>query len=66
MTTRALMNIVAAAEYLDTTVTHMRRLVYERRIPFVKLGDGPKAHLRFKVADLDAWIEQHTVVAEAS
>lgn len=64
--TRALVNITDAAEYLGTTVTHMRKLVYERRIPFVKMGDGPKAHLRFKITDLDAWIEAHTVEAAAS
>ncbi len=64
--TRALVNIVDAAEYLGTTVNHMRKLVYERRIPFVKMGDGPKAHLRFKITELDAWIAEHTVAAEAS
>lgn len=61
-----LLDTRAAAEHLGTTERHMRRLVHERRIPFVKLGDGQFARVRFKVTDLDAWIDAHTVPAEAA
>jgi excisionase family DNA binding protein len=63
--TRVLLNAADAAEYLGTTTKHMYRLVHERRIPFVKLGDGAKAPVRFKVADLEAWIDAHRTEAVA-
>jgi len=45
-------NVVAAR--LGVQVRHVRRLVHERRIPYVKWG-----HLiRFDPADIAAWIEQ--------
>jgi excisionase family DNA binding protein len=36
----------------------MRRLVQERRIPFIRLG-GRK--IRFLVVDLDRWVESQRV-----
>jgi excisionase family DNA binding protein len=50
----ALVDINAVAERLGVQVRHVRRLVHERRIPFIKWG-----HLiRFDPADIDAWIDQ--------
>lgn len=54
-----LLDINDAATQLGTTVRHLRRLVHERRIPFVKVG----RLVRFRQADLDAWIENHTTAA---
>ncbi len=51
MTSR-LLDVEGAAEYLSVTPRFMRRLVAERRLPFVKLG----RHLRFDPADLDRFI----------
>jgi excisionase family DNA binding protein len=52
-----LIDIAAVAQRLGVQVRHVRRLVHERRIPFVKWG-----HLiRFKPADIDAWIKANTV-----
>jgi excisionase family DNA binding protein len=42
-----------AAEYLNVNERYMRRLVSERRIPYLKVG----RLLRFSPADLDAFIE---------
>ena len=50
----ALMNIDQVAERLGVSVRHMRRLVAERRIPFVKWGHL----LRFDPEDVDQWIEE--------
>jgi len=48
-----LMDIAGVAERLGVTVRHVRRLVAERRIPFVKWG-----HLiRFDPADIDPWLD---------
>jgi excisionase family DNA binding protein len=41
-----------AAEYLNTSVRFVRRLVAERRIAFHKLG----SHVRFSVADLESFV----------
>jgi excisionase family DNA binding protein len=49
-----LMDINAVAERLGVRVRHVRRLVHERRIPYIKWG-----HLiRFDPDDIDAWIDQ--------
>jgi excisionase family DNA binding protein len=49
-----LIDITAVAERLGVQVRHVRRLVHERRIPYVKWG-----HLiRFDPTDIDAWIDQ--------
>jgi excisionase family DNA binding protein len=46
------LSVPEAAQYLNTTVRFVRRLVAERRIAFYKLG----AHVRFAVVDLDAFV----------
>jgi excisionase family DNA binding protein len=48
-----LIDITRAAERLGVTVRYMRRLVAERRIPYVKLGHL----LRFDPVELEAWID---------
>ena len=53
----ALMNIDQVAERLSVSVRHMRRLVAERRIPFVKWGHL----LRFDPDEVDRWIEEFAV-----
>jgi excisionase family DNA binding protein len=50
-----LLAIDAAARLLGTSVRHMRRLVADRRIPYVKVG----AKVRFDPSDLLAWIDAH-------
>ncbi len=44
-------NVVAAR--LGVEVRHIRRLVHERRIPYVKWGHL----LRFDPAEIDTWLE---------
>jgi excisionase family DNA binding protein len=57
--TRRLLDVDGAAEYLCVAPRFIRRLVAERRLPFVKLG----RHLRFDPADLDRFIEAGRVDA---
>ena len=52
MTSR-LLDVEGAAEYLSVTPRFIRRLVAERRVPFVKLG----RHLRFDPADRESKLE---------
>lgn len=52
-----LIDITAVARRLGVTPRHVRRLVFERRIPFVKWG-----HLvRFDPDEIDAWIDASRV-----
>ena len=52
-----LIDIAAVAQHLGVQVRHVRRLVHERRIPYIKWG-----HLiRFDPADIDGWIEQSRI-----
>ena len=48
-----LLTIEEVAEHLSVSTRHVRRLVSERRIPFVKWGHL----LRFDPRDMEAWIE---------
>lgn len=57
---RQLIDVRGAAKYLGTTERHVRRLAEERRIGFIKLGDGRSARLRFDIEKLDAWLDDHT------
>jgi excisionase family DNA binding protein len=47
-----LLTIEQAAERLGTSVRFVRRLVFERRIAYVKVG----RHVRITARDLDAFI----------
>ena len=49
-----LMDITALAEHLGVAPRHVRRLVAERRVPFIKWG-----HLiRFDPNEIAAWIDE--------
>jgi excisionase family DNA binding protein len=48
----ALLSVEQAAERLGTSVRFVRRLVFERRIAYTKLG----RHVRIAHRDLDAFI----------
>jgi excisionase family DNA binding protein len=49
-----LLDITALAEHLGVTPRHIRRLVAERRVPFVRWG-----HLiRFDPDEIVTWLEQ--------
>ena len=50
---RELVDIDWVATRLGVTVRHVRRLVAERRIPFVKWGHL----LRFDPQEIEAWID---------
>jgi excisionase family DNA binding protein len=41
-----------AADRLGTSLRFVRRLIFERRIPFIKVG----RHVRIATSDLDAFI----------
>jgi excisionase family DNA binding protein len=47
-----LLTVEQAAERLGTTARFVRRLVFERRVAYVKLG----RHVRIAAGDLDAFI----------
>jgi excisionase family DNA binding protein len=47
-----LLSVEEAAERLGTSVRFVRRLIFERRIAYAKLG----RHVRIDPADLDAFI----------
>ena len=50
-----LLTIAALAEHLGVDVRHIRRLVAERRIPFIKWGHL----LRFDPTEIAAWLDQN-------
>lgn len=59
----ALVDISTIAHALGITVRHVRRLVTERRIPFVKVG----YFVRFDPSAIAGWVDAHRVeVADRS
>ena len=51
----ALLDISGVAARLGVSVRHVRRLVFERRIPYIKWG----GHLRFDPVEINDWIERN-------
>ncbi len=60
--TDALLDVPGAADRLGCSERYLRRLIQERRIPFVKLG-GSK--IRFSVHELERWLEAQRVAARS-
>jgi excisionase family DNA binding protein len=54
-----LLTVEEAADRLGTSTRFVRRLIFERRIAFVKVG----RHVRISPADLDAFIAAGRVTA---
>ena len=50
-----LMNISEVADALGVDIRHVRRLVHEKRIPYIKWGHL----LRFDPADIAAWVDAY-------
>lgn len=55
-------DINRVAEYLGVIPRHIRRLVAEERIPYIKWG----SILHFDLDEIDAWIDQHRRPARRS
>jgi excisionase family DNA binding protein len=52
-----LIDIPTLQEHLGVSERHVRRLVAERRIPFVKVGH----FVRFDTDEIARWIDEHRV-----
>ena len=52
---QTLMDLEEVAQRLGVAPRHVRRLVAERRIPFVKWGHL----LRFDPVTIDSWVDEH-------
>jgi excisionase family DNA binding protein len=57
-----LSTVAEAAEWLNTTPRHVRRLVFERRIAYRKVGN----YVRFHPDDLTEYVAAHQVEAGRS
>jgi excisionase family DNA binding protein len=57
-----LIGIEAAAEMLGVPVRHVRRLVAERRVPFIKWG----SRLHFDPVELEQWIDRHRIIERSA
>ena len=55
----SLLDIKEAAERLGTTERHMRALIANRKIAYIKVG----RLIRFDPKSLDEWIEANTIMA---
>jgi excisionase family DNA binding protein len=53
-----LVDMATVARRLGTSIRHVRRLVTERKIPYLKIGH----FIRFDECDIEAWIERQRVI----
>ena len=60
ITARGLVGIHAAAEFLAVSVSTLYGWVWQRRIPFIKVGRA----VRFDTADLQAFVEENRIHAK--
>jgi excisionase family DNA binding protein len=58
----ALLDVDELAEFLNVSVRHVRRLVFERRVPFLKIG----SRVRFEPEAVAVWLSTLRVDACAS
>jgi excisionase family DNA binding protein len=52
-TRRQPLSVAEAANYMNVTERYVRRLIAERRVPFLKIG----RHVRLRPEDLDAYLD---------
>ncbi|MEW6214113.1 MAG: helix-turn-helix domain-containing protein [Nitrospirota bacterium] len=52
-----LLTIKQLSKYLQMSVSHLYKLVQNRSIPVVKIGQEKKASIRFRKEEIDAWLE---------
>ncbi len=55
-----LIDITELAQHLATSQRHVRRLVEERRVPYLKIGH----YVRFDPNDIQNWIDQQRVLMQ--
>jgi excisionase family DNA binding protein len=55
-----LIDIETLAAWLGTSIRHVRRLVVDKRVPYVKVGH----FIRFHPDEIVAWIDHQKVPAE--
>lgn len=60
----SLLDYSQAAKYMGVTERWLRRQVAERRIPYIKLGQGRSSPIRFDTAALEGWLADHEIEAE--
>lgn len=62
----ALLSVAELASLLGRSERFVYRLVHERRITHIKLGDRPKSPVAFEAEVVEAFIAAHRVDARAS
>lgn len=62
---RPLLDYEDAAEYTGLREKYLRRLVAERRIPYIKMSEGRTGRIYFDPDKLDEWIASRAVPADA-
>lgn len=57
-TLEPMLDVQQAAQYLRISPTTLYNWVQAKRLPCFRLGTGPRAPIRFKVADLDGYMRK--------
>jgi excisionase family DNA binding protein len=60
---RRLVDLSEAAYELGLSQRTVRRYVHHGDLPAVRLGDGPRAPIRLRRRDLDAFVDEHLMPA---
>ncbi len=48
------------AEYLSVSQSCINKMIVEKKIPYIKIGEGQSGGVRFSRKDIDKWIARHS------
>ena len=51
------------SKVLNRSISSLRHDVMLKKLPYVKLGDGKTAQVRFRRSDIDAWLASRVISA---
>lgn len=61
-----LLTVAEVAERMNVSERFIRRLVFENRIAYMKIGQGKAGHVRIAESDLEAFIDATRIEPKAS
>lgn len=49
------------AEYLSVSQSCINKMIVEKKIPYIKIGEGQSGGVRFSKKEIDKWVAKHSV-----
>lgn len=59
-----ILNYEDLSKFLNRSVVTLRNDVMRNRIPYVKIGEGKSAQVRFRRIDIEKWLAERVIPAK--